>query len=173
MLKPRIIELKETDSVPNNPALPVLIYEAAMENAGDVAAAMEQAFQENDWPPQWRNGIYDYDHYHSTAHETLGIARGEAILLVGGDGGEEVPLFAGDVIILPAGTGHKRLSASEDFLVVGAYPAGQNWDLISANERAKKPEAQKRIAKVPLPDKDPILGGRGPLMHLWKQIGNR
>lgn len=173
MIKPRIIELKETDSIPNNPKLPVLIYEAAMDDSGDVAKAMEQAFEENGWPPQWRNGIYDYDHYHSTAHEVLGIARGEAIVLVGGKGGEEVPLFAGDVVILPAGTGHKRLSASEDFLVVGAYPVGQDWDIITAEERAKKPAALRRIAEVPLPDKDPILGGRGPLMHLWKRIGNR
>jgi len=172
-LKPRLIEFPETDSVPNNPDLPVLIYEAAIENSGDLAATMELAFEKNAWPPQWRNGIYDYHHYHSTAHEALGIARGEAVVMLGGEGGEEVPLYAGNVVVLPAGTGHKRLCASRDFLVVGAYPDGQDWDIIRADEPEKKAAAMRRIARVPLPLKDPLEGERGPLTHLWQRIADR
>lgn len=173
MVKPRIIQFAEAGSVPNNPHLPVLVYEGAVETSGDLAAKMEQVFEKNAWPPQWRDGIYDYHHYHSTAHEALGIARGEAIVMLGGEGGEEVPLYAGDVVVLPAGTGHKRLRASRDFLVVGAYPAGQDWDIIRADEPEKKAAAVRRIAQVPLPLKDPLEGERGPLTHLWQRIADR
>lgn len=167
IVKPRIIEFPETDSIPNNQDLPVLIYEAVVESSGDLAEALERTFEENDWPPQWRNGIYDYHHYHSTAHEALGIARGEAVVMLGGEDGEEVSLFPGDVVVLPAGTGHRRIRASRDFLVVGAYPAGQDWDIIRGDEPEKKEAAVRRIAQVPLPLKDPVSGVNGPLMHLW------
>jgi uncharacterized protein YjlB len=172
-LKPRIIEFGETEGVPNNPALPVLVYESAAEGDDDLASKIERLFEKNDWPPQWRDGIYDYHHYHSTAHEVLGIARGEARVILGGPGGEEMSIFAGDIIVLPAGTGHRRLSASNDFLVVGGYPDGQDWDLIRSDEPEKLEAAKERIAKVPLPDKDPVAGGKGPLLHLWKRIAER
>src|SRR5690606_7449468 len=105
-------------------------------------------------------------------HEALGIARGEARVMPGGPGGEEVSLFAGDVVVLPAGTGHRRLSASQEFLVVGAYPSGQDWDLIRGDEPEKMQAAKGRIARVPLPLKDPVAGGTGPLMHLWNRIAD-
>ena len=172
-IKPRFIEFRDTASIPNNPSLPVLIYEAAVEVTDDLAGTIETIFERNDWPPQWRNGIYDYDHYHSTAHEALGIAGGEAVVILGGSNGEEVSLFPGDVVVLPAGTGHRRIRASSDFLVVGAYPAGQNWDIISADEPEKKSTAVRRIAQVPLPLKDPLVGEQGPLMHLWTAANQR
>jgi uncharacterized protein YjlB len=172
-VKPRIIEFRETEGVPNNPTLPVLIYKGAIEAKIDLAAEIEQMFEQNDWPPQWRDGIYDFHHYHSTAHEVLGIARGEARVMLGGPDGEEMSLFAGDVVVLPAGTGHKRLSASQEFLVVGAYPDGQDWDLIRGDEPEKLEAAKGRIRHVPLPLKDPVMGGKGPLMHLWNRIADR
>ena len=171
--KPRFIEFRETASIPNNPDLPVLIYEAAIEGSGDLTELIEQTFERNEWPPQWRDGIYDYHHYHSTAHEALGIARGEAVVILGGEGGEEVSLFPGDVVVLPAGTGHRRIRASRDLLVVGAYPAGQDWDIIRGDEPEKKPAAVRRIAQVPLPLRDPLMGERGPLMHLWTAAAKR
>lgn len=151
--------------VPNNPRLPVVVYEAAFpSDEDDLAATMEKRFQDNGWPPHWRNGIYDYDHYHTQGHEVLGIAAGSAELVLGGDGGRTVTVRAGDVLLLPAGTGHRRVSQSDDFVVVGAYPPGQEADIV---RREASPAMLKQIAVLNFPPSDPVGGADGPLLSLW------
>lgn len=140
-----------------NSNLPVVIYRQALAAETVSAEALEGLFEENGWPSQWRAGIYDYDHYHSTAHECLGIAQGSARLRLGGPKGRDVAVAAGDVLVLPAGTAHRRIGAEGDFLVVGAYPLGQDWDLLKGEE-SDRPEADKRIAAVPRPQTDPVGG---------------
>lgn len=164
---PAELRFGDAGAVPNNPILPVLIYKAAIRLAGDPPADIERAFSENNWPPQWRYGIYPFHHYHSTAHEVLGVARGKARVILGGDGGRIVEFEPGDVVVLPAGTGHRCIEASEDFLVVGGYPPGQPYDLIRAGEPGKKAAAVERIARVKLPGSDPVFGKDGPLVRLW------
>jgi uncharacterized protein YjlB len=167
MSKPQAIRFADSGAIPNNPHLPVLIYKSAIKPDNDPPAAMERKFKEHRWPPQWRNGIYEFHHYHSTAHEVLGIARGAVRVMLGGESGQQFFLEAGDVVVLPAGTGHKRIEGSGDLLVVGAYPEGQAWDLIREDEPDKKKAALARIARVPLPRSDPVLGAEGPLPALW------
>ncbi|MCA1367392.1 cupin [Bradyrhizobium sp. BRP14] len=156
----------ETGGVPNNPRLPVLVYHRAIDVSGDAARDFEMRFRANDWGGLWRNGVFGYQHYHSQAHEVLGIATGSARLLIGGPAGRELEVAAGDVIVLPAGTGHRRLGASDDFLVVGGYPPGQRGDI----QRPPATEADRAaIPSVALPRLDPVLGADGPAVTVWRR----
>jgi uncharacterized protein YjlB len=156
-------------AIPNNSRLPFIHYRSPVRltPAQDPAAVFEDLFASNGWKDSWRNGIYDYLHYHSRTHEVLGIARGHARVRFGGDSGKLIELRAGDVVILPAGTGHQRVSASRDLLVVGAYPASGTYDECkgSSKEHAR---ALKSIPRVRLPGKDPVYGVAGPLLDFWK-----
>ncbi len=155
--------------IPNNPKLPMLLYRGGIGLAGhsDPAERIESVFAANSWGRgSWRNGIFHYVHYHSMIHEVLGIARGRAKVRFGGDKGEVVELKAGDVALLPAGTGHQRLDASPDLLVIGGYPAGGTYNLCRGG-KAEHDEALVQIPAVPCPDNDPVFGSNGPLTRLW------
>jgi uncharacterized protein YjlB len=162
---PQQLHLKPNGWMPNSP-LPVLLYRNAMPASNDRATAMERLFTANGWPPQWRNGVYDFHHYHSTAHEVLGFAEGHADLVLGGEGGEPVTVHAGDIAVLPAGTGHCRITASNDFLVIGAYPENEHWDICRT---AATPEVLERMRHVRFPASDPLTGATGALPKLWLQ----
>jgi uncharacterized protein YjlB len=164
---PHLHHFADAGAIPNNPDLPVVHYRHAIELGNDPPAAIEAVFAKNRWKPDWRDSIYNYHHYHSTAHEVMGIAAGYARVRLGGISGDDVELEPGDVVVLPAGTGHKLIAASEDFLVVGAYPPGQEWDVITAEEPQKKAEALTTIARLPFPAADPVYGKAGPLIDIW------
>jgi uncharacterized protein YjlB len=166
--RPSTFSFRDDGRIPNNPTLPFVVYRAAVgvDRDSDPAAVFEQLFAGNGWGDSWRNGIYDYVHYHSRIHEVLGIARGRARVQFGGPQGEELDLEAGDVAILPSVTGHQCLMASPDFVVVGAYPPAGTYDECrgGADEHAR---AKKTIPQVPVPDRDPVYGREGPLIRLW------
>jgi uncharacterized protein YjlB len=166
---PETFLFADDGSIPNNPRLPFVVFRRAINLAGTPHPEdhIEKVFGTNGWGDMWRNGIYPYAHYHSMIHEAMGIARGRARVRFGGEHGEEIELSAGDVAVLPAGTGHQGLWTSPDLVVIGSYPRSGRYDLCrgSKSEHAK---ALATIPEVPLPDSDPAHGKNGPLLSLWR-----
>ena len=161
--------LKENDHFPNNPSLPLLIYKKVFdvsENKG--AKLIENVFEKNKWSNCWRNGIYDYHHYHSNTHEVLGVYSGHCIVQFGGEHGVTEELRTGDLVVIPAGVTHKKI-AGEQFKCVGAYPNGVDYN-IHYGKPGEKEQTKNEILKVPLPDLDPAFGGSGPIKLYWTQI---
>ena len=158
---------EEDRVVPNNPTLPLLVYRRAVALSGrDPGSNFETRFTANGWPAAWRYGVFPFHHFHSNAHEALGVFRGSATVRFGGESGTDVTIRAGDVVVIPAGVGHKALSASADFRVVGAYPEGARADLCRGTPEERE-ACLAAIAQVPLPDQDPVCGAVGPLQRHW------
>jgi len=163
----------EDDGVFPNSVLPLLVYRRALTADGqDPASVFEERFANNDWCNSWRDGVYSFAHYHSTTHEILGVYRGTASLRLGGQVGRTVEVNFGDVIVIPAGVAHEKVGASADFAVVGAYPDGREWDLLRGRP-GERPEADQRIAALPIPENDPIYGAEGPLRQIWEAARGR
>lgn len=166
MVAPTAFIFADDGIVPNN-SLPFLVYKNAIsvDNA-HPEKTIEGLFGAHGWGGMWRNGVYDFLHYHGTVHEVLAVARGRASVRFGGDHGETLELRRGDVAILPAGTGHQNFGASEDFTVIGAYPPGSHMHTTRPTPEAYR-KALDTIPKVPLPEMDPVYGADGPLVRLW------
>ena len=165
--KANVAKFKDDGVIPNNSRWPLVLYRGAvaLPRNLDPAAIMEDLFDKNGWGDSWRDGIYDYVHYHSRIHEVLGIARDKGTVRFGGNNGKTLQLKAGDVAILPAGAGHQCLAASADFLVVGAYPPTGTYDECTKSEEHAR--ALKTIPKIGRPRKDPVYGSKGPLLTAW------
>ena len=166
-IEPLAIVFEDDGLVPNN-NLPFLVYQGAVKlDPKHPEETIEQLFSANGWGGMWRNGVYDYLHYHATVHEVLGVARGHARVRFGGDHGEVLDIRAGDVAILPAGTGHQRINASDDFCVIGAYPPGSKMEIMRATPE-NHARALKTIPNVARPPADPVTGKHGALMRRWR-----
>jgi uncharacterized protein YjlB len=157
----------KSDWVPNNQTLPVVLYRGIF-TCEDGCEEFARLFASHGWEGLWRDGVFDYQHYHAGAHEVLGIGKGTAKLLIGGPTGEVLELRPGDCIVLPAGTGHQNLGASSDFEVVGAYPPGQRADIQTSAATA---DLLRKIADVALPETDPVQGASGPVFEAWHLRG--
>ncbi|HWC64031.1 MAG TPA: hypothetical protein VG501_10445 [Rhizomicrobium sp.] len=168
--KPHLFRFEDDGETPNNPHLPLILYRSPvrLDPDFDPAALFEALFAAHGWGKSWRDGIYDFNHFHTGIHEVLGIARGQAKVRFGGRHGKAIALKAGDVVVQPAGTGHQRLSKSRDLLVVGAYPSKGRYDEPEPGE-ADHARALAAIAKTPLPAADPVYGRNGPLKQLWRR----
>jgi len=159
---------KPDGGVPNN-ALPVLIYHRVIPpDTSDNAEYLEHLFRTNGWPPQWRYPVYTFTHFHSNAHEVLGVYAGSAKLQLGGEQGKIIEVNVGDVLLLPAGIGHKQISADEDFMLVGAYPPDMKADLCH-DELPQLAARTKAVNAVPLPATDPVTGHTEGSMLVWHQ----
>lgn len=164
-MTPEAFLLDRHDWVPNNPDPPVLHYREGLQRVGALAPDdAEAVLRPNGWPAHWRGGIFSYHHYHSTAHEVLAVFDGRARVVLGGPGGRQVGLETGDVVVLPAGTGHCLVESHAGFEIIGAYPEGQDWDIC---RDAPDETMLRRIAQVSYPSTDPLEGRDGALPTLW------
>lgn len=158
---------QDDGSIPNNQELPLLLYEGALEPDASSPSACKELFAGNGWTGAWVNGVFPYHHYHSTAHEVLGVVGGSARIILGGEKGEAFEVKAGDVIVIPAGVGHCNDGSSGDFRVVGAYADGRSWDLCTGKPE-ERPGVLENIKTLPTPDVDPVYGRQGPLADRWR-----
>jgi uncharacterized protein YjlB len=166
--KAKSLRFKDDGFIPNHPIWPLILYSGAIRLPAnrDPAGVFESVFEKNGWGDTWRGGIYDFVHYHSRIHEVLAIAHGKARVQFGGPYGRVLIVKAGDVAILPAGTGHQCISASDSFLAVGAYPPSGTYDECKNVEQRR--QAKITIPKTARPKCDPVYGIDGPLLRLWK-----
>jgi uncharacterized protein YjlB len=166
---PIVHRFADDGRIPNNPTLPFVLYRGGVDLAGspDPEKMIEKTFGANGWGDMWRNGVFPYPHYHSMIHEAMGVARGRATVRFGGEDGEAIEITPGDVVVLPAGTGHQCLTHTPDLVVVGAYPPSGKYNLCRAS-KAEHAKALATIREVPLPAPDPAFGPDGPLLSLWR-----
>jgi uncharacterized protein YjlB len=97
--------LFEDDRIPNNPELPLLLYQGVLPRSAALLSECEALFRENGWGGSWRDGVFSYHHYHSTAHEVLGVVRGSARIAFGGEAGVTMEVGAGTWWGSPLGLG--------------------------------------------------------------------
>jgi uncharacterized protein YjlB len=157
--------IKADNIFPNNNLLPLVIYKGAL--LSNDPEIIQEVFESNDWKNAWRDGILDYDHYHSKAHEALGVFRGVGRVQFGGPGGVVQQIEPGDVVIIPAGVAHKFVDGDKEFKVVGAYPDGQQYDILEGKP-GERPAADTSVKNLPKPQHDPLYGSDGPLLKNWE-----
>lgn len=153
--------------IPNNPGLPLLYYPRALGEEYRDPGRCRELLRENGWGGAWVNGVFSYHHYHSVSHEVLCVVSGTARLELGGPSGKTFDVEAGDVIVIPAGVGHRNAGSDGSFRVVGAYPPGQERYDIRTGEPGERPGVLENIRRVALPDSDPVFGPEGPLVERW------
>ena len=93
--------IPEDGIFPNNSALPLVLMQQVFDpTETNLVRTIEEKIHKNAWGGSWRNGIYNFHHYHSTAHEVLGLYSGKVKAQFGGPDGQAVTAEAGDVIII-------------------------------------------------------------------------
>ncbi|KIV77169.1 hypothetical protein PV11_08992 [Exophiala sideris] len=169
--QPETYYLKPNRHAPNSD-LPVLIYRDCLPLPLSEGNAKE-FLESHAWIQGGTWGHISTRHFHPNTHECYGVFQGESTLLLGcgkndSGGGQEIDVRAGDVIVLPAGTGHCSTESSQDYRYIGVYPQGApKW----RNELGKEPidleEFRQETTAVAMPKEDPVNGPDGPLLKLW------
>jgi len=145
---------------------PLLIYHSAFPNASasEIESHLDSVGVVS---PQWRFTMYSETHFHSTTHEVLVISSGSAQCCFGGEDNPariEPVLSKGDVVVVPAGVGHRLLEdrSGGSFQMVGSYPVGKHWDMCYG--RAGEESKVKAIESLGWFNRDPIYGDEGPAL---------
>lgn len=168
---PSLHVLEPDDGIANS-RLPLAFWKGRLPveaRDGEKACAL---FRANGWGGTWVYTVYPFWHFHTHGHEALACVSGTARIGFGGDHGIEVEVAVGDVCIIPAGVGHKRLRASEDFLMAGSYPPGQEGNIVRPGDLDNEGIAGE-IAGLDLPATDPISGEADGIVAIWREAERR
>lgn len=163
-------QIPRWDRIPNTSlqSRPLIIYHKAFNASPSELNAHFKKIGEV--TPQWVYTMYSQTHFHSTTHEVLGVVSGRARLCFGGEENPdrfEPTVEQGDLIIVPAGVGHRLmddLSHTESFKMVGAYPPDAEWDMCYG-----QPGEEEKIQRIETLDwfhRDPLYGKDGPVLHV-------
>lgn len=150
------MKVEDDGKISNHPNILLLIYKTVLDDIPVILNA-------NDWSGEWLGSVH---HYHSNIHEVLAVKKGNVSLQLGGEQGETVEAEKGDVIILPAGYGHKRIEASKNYVNYGAYPGRVNVDMCYG-ELEENPEKVENIKKLLMPKYDPVFRQKRPTLDYW------
>src|SRR5579863_4912831 len=170
-MKAAIDDLKKIycadDGIFPNSGLPALLYRNVFTLPFLFPANfIKNIFERNNWSNAWKAGIFPYHHYHSNTHEVLGVYKGKAKIVLGGESGNLIEIQKGDVLIIPAGVAHKNLGAENQVGVIGAYPNGKEYDM-KYGRKDERPDADINIEHVPIPKTDPVLGPFSGVVKIW------
>lgn len=153
------LQFDAIDAIPNSDR-PLLALDSAIERLDATAAKVERRFAENGWQGTWTYTVFDYWHFHVEGHEVLACVAGQASIGFGGNdarGGIAITMKPGDVVIVPAGVGHKRLEGTPNFQVTGAYPPGQNGRITRAGAMSVD-DARHAVSRLSDPATHPLNG---------------
>jgi uncharacterized protein YjlB len=158
--------------IPNS-RLPLVFWRGRLPSEARSGAAATALFRKNGWRGTWVYTVFPYWHFHTRGHEALACVSGSARIGFGGDHGIKVDVETGDVCVIPAGVGHRRLSSSSDFQMAGGYPPGQEGNIVRPGDLDDAMIA-KEIAALALPQTDPVSGRDDGVVAIWrKTVGER
>jgi uncharacterized protein YjlB len=171
MTEPQILKFGPDDGIPNS-SLPLVFWRGRLPSAQRSGTAACALFKRSGWQGTWVYTVYPFWHFHTRGHEVLACVSGTARIALGGDRGFKADVAAGDVCIIPAGVGHRRLDASADFQMAGGYPPGQEGDIVQPGD-IRIEEAMRTIEQLPLPVTDPITGLADGIAEIWRDASRR
>jgi uncharacterized protein YjlB len=169
MHEPTLIQIFQPSGGVPNSRLPLVFWKGRVRSdiGGDRACA---DYVQNGWQGTWIYSVFPYWHFHTHGHEALTCVAGSARIGLGGEDGIIADVSAGDVAIIPAGVGHKRIESSPDFLMAGAYPPGQSGNIVRPGD-LDDARIAREIAAVALPQTDPISGKADGVVTTWREAG--
>lgn len=158
----------EPDGGIPNSVLPLAFWRGRLPAEARDGGAATALFRRNGWQGTWVYTVFPYWHFHTRGHEALACVAGRARIGFGGDGGIEVDVEAGDVCVIPAGVGHRRLDSSGDFLMAGCYPPGQQGNIVRPGDLGEETIARE-IGALALPGTDPVSGRADGVVEAWRE----
>jgi uncharacterized protein YjlB len=167
MAGPLIRTFEPADGIPNS-VLPLVLWKDRLPSDTRDGLSAGALYRRNGWGGTWVYTVYPFWHFHTRGHEVLGCVAGRGRIGFGGDGGIVVHVEPGDVAVVPAGVGHRRLEATGDFLIAGGYPPRQEGNIVRPGE-LDDARISAEIREVGMPETDPVTGLSDGVVAIWQR----